>query len=68
MEKRVPAVYTAEEVAELLNMKKSTAYTYIKDAYEKKTAFPVVKICGQYRIPIKSFHIWLDGFYEEDED
>lgn len=68
MGKLEPIVYTAEEVGELLGMKKSTGYTFIKEVYEKKNAFPVYKICGQYRVPKKAFHIWLEGKYEEDEE
>ncbi len=68
MDKLEPIVYTADEISALLGMKKSTGYTFIKEVYEKKNAFPVYKICGQYRVPKKAFHTWLEGYYKEDED
>ena len=35
MEKLEAIVYTADEISALLGMKKSTGYTFIKEAYEK---------------------------------
>ena len=39
------------------------------DVYDEgKNAFPVYKICGQYRVPKKAFHLWLEGEFEEEEE
>ena len=68
MDKLDPIVYTADEISALLGMKKSTGYAFIKEVYEKKNAFPVYEICGQYRVPKKAFHLWLEGEFEEEEE
>lgn len=53
-------VLTAQEIAEICNLKTSTAYDFIKRAYEcDPQPFPIHKIGGQYRIPKDEFLFWL---------
>lgn len=49
-------VYTVEEIMNILEIGKTTAYQLVKSE-----AFHWVKVGGQYRISKKSFDAWLDN-------
>lgn len=48
------AVYTVEEIQQILQISRKTAYDLIKDP-----PFPVRKVLNQYRIPKREFEEWL---------
>ena len=48
------AVYTVEEIQQMLHISRKTAYDLIKDP-----PFPVRKVMNQYRIPKLEFEAWL---------
>lgn len=53
-------VLTVQDMAEICDLKKSTAYAFIKDAYESDPQpFPIHKIGGRHRIPKDEFIFWL---------
>ena len=49
-------VYTVDEVQDILNISKTSAYILVKSG-----AFHTVKIGGSYRVSKKSFDAWLEG-------
>jgi excisionase family DNA binding protein len=54
-------VYTVEEIMDILNIGKNTAYTLVNSG-----AFHFVKVGGHYRISKKSFDRWLDNIDSEN--
>jgi len=53
-------VLTAEDIMIVCNLKKSTAYSFVKEMYNRNPQpFPIHKICGQYRIPADEFFVWF---------
>lgn len=48
-------VYTVDEIQDILDISKTTAYSLVK-----QQQFRCVKIGGHYRISKKSFDNWLD--------
>lgn len=55
-------VHTVQDIMKILNISKSKSYDFIKEAYESKTMFRVIKIVGSYRISKESFDKWLKEF------
>ena len=55
------ATYAVREIAEMLNMKRSSVYKFIKETYDSGKPFCVRRIGGQYRIPKDVFDRWLRG-------
>jgi excisionase family DNA binding protein len=55
-----PRTYRVEEIAEILEIGRTSAYNLIKE--EK---FKVVRIGNAIRISRKSFDAWLDGQFGE---
>ena len=53
LEKRV---YTVEEIMEILNIGKNTAYALVNSG-----VFDFVKVGGHYRVSKRSFDQWLDN-------
>ena len=49
-------VYLVTDIMEKLNISKDIAYSFIKKGH-----FPVLKIKTAYRIPKKSFDMWLEN-------
>lgn len=49
-------VYTVEEIMDILNIGKNTAYALVNSG-----VFHFVKVGGHYRISKKSFDRWLDN-------
>lgn len=49
-------VYTVEEIAKVLNLKKTSAYALVKTE-----AFRSLRIGNSIRIPIDTFTTWLSG-------
>lgn len=60
VEKRV---YTVEEIMDILNIGKNTAYTLVNSG-----VFHFVKVGGHYRISKKSFDQWLDNMESKSSD
>lgn len=56
-----PKVYSISEVKDILGVSRTKAYEYIKQVYEDKGPFRVIKVGGNYRIIRSSFDKWLDG-------
>lgn len=54
MSNKNTAVYTVEEIQQILHISRRTAYDLIKDP-----PFPVRKVFNQYRIPKMEFEEWL---------
>lgn len=54
MSKNDTAVYTVEEIQQILQISRKTAYDLIKDP-----PFPVRRVLNQYRIPKLEFEAWL---------
>lgn len=50
------AAYTVEQIMELMQISKNSAYNLIHT-----DGFPVIKIGNIYRIPVDRFHAWLNG-------
>lgn len=53
-------VYTVEEIMDVLNIGKNTAYALVNSG-----VFHFVKVGGHYRISKKSFDRWLDNIDNE---
>ncbi|HEX3828053.1 MAG TPA: helix-turn-helix domain-containing protein [Sporichthyaceae bacterium] len=51
-----PAIYTVEEVAELLGVARSTAYELVRDG-----KIPARRLGGRWVISRARFHAWLDA-------
>ena len=58
MEKQI---YYVEDIIEILSLSRTKVYNFIKEVYEKKEPFKVLKIGGSYRIPKNSFDSWFNG-------
>ena len=54
-------VYLVPDIMKALGISRNTAYSFIKDVYEKKEPFPVLKIKTTYRIPKEPFDNWING-------
>ena len=54
-------IYTVADIQKILNLSQNTAYSFIRNCYENKINFRVLKIGRDYRIPITSFEKWLYG-------
>ena len=54
-------VYTVAEIQKILNISKNIAYDLVKE-----NLFPVIKIKSVFRIPKKSFHMWLDNITTDE--
>lgn len=55
-EKSNQRTYTVEEVMDILNIGRNSAYALVQSG-----VFHYVKVGGHYRISKKSFDNWLDG-------
>ena len=53
------AVYNLEDIQIILGISRSTAYKFIKEVYDKKDSFKVIKIGSTYRVPKEPFDKWL---------
>lgn len=47
--------YTVQDIMKILSISKTKAYDFIKDVYDTKTMFKVIKVVGSYRISKNSF-------------
>lgn len=56
-------VYTVDEIQDILDISRTTAYNLVK-----QQLFSCVKIGGHYRISKKSFDNWLDRQTEVQSD
>ena len=56
-------VYTVEEIMDILNIGKNTAYALVNSG-----VFHFVKVGGHYRISKKSFDRWLDNMESKGSD
>lgn len=56
------AVYTVQEVADLLGLALSGTYTLLKEG-----TIPSVRAGSRWLIPKGRFHAWLDGLDEDEE-
>ena len=56
MEKKV---YTVTDIQTILGLSRTKAYDFIKNAYNNKKPFPVIKIDSTYRIPKDKFDKWF---------
>lgn len=56
-------VYTVEEIMDILDIGKNTAYALVNSG-----VFHFVKVGGHYRISKKSFDKWLDNIDNENSD
>lgn len=56
MEKKV---YTVKDIQTILGLSRTKAYDFIKNAYNSKKPFPVIKIDSTYRIPKDRFDKWF---------
>lgn len=56
-------VYTVEEIMDILNIGKNTAYALVNSG-----VFHFVRVGGHYRISKKSFDKWLDNLDNESTD
>lgn len=61
-------VYKIPEIQEVLGMGRSKTYAFVKEVYDKKGPFRVIKIGESYRIPCHSFDQWLFGDEERVRD
>ena len=48
-------------IQKILNISKNVAYDLVKE-----NLFPVIKIKSVFRIPKKSFHMWLDNITTDE--
>ena len=56
MEKKV---YTVTDIQTILGLSRTKAYDFIKNVYNSKKPFPVIKIDSTYRIPKDKFDKWF---------
>lgn len=54
-------IYDVEEVCKLLGLGKSKTYEFIRQVYEDKEPFKVIKIGRQYKIFKESFDAWINN-------
>lgn len=54
-------VYDAEDIQKILKIGKNKVYTFLEDVYSNTHFFKVIKIGKLYRVPKKSFDLWLSG-------
>ena len=54
-------VYSAEEIQEILVIKRSATYNYLTKVYKDGGPFLVHKIGTMYRVPKEDFDAWLCG-------
>lgn len=54
-------VYSISEIKVILGISRTKAYEYVKNVYEKKEPFQVIKIGDNYRIVRSSFEKWFEG-------
>ena len=53
-------VLTVNDVKEILQISRKTAYNLVRQALATGDMFKVIKIGGVYRIPTEPFLNWLD--------
>lgn len=53
-------IYEVKDIQRILGIGRTTAYIFIKNTYENKQPFRVIKIGDTYRIPKASFDCWLN--------
>lgn len=58
MEKQV---YTVDEIQEMLGCGRNKAYQLVKDSYENRNMFPVIRLGKNFLIPKDAFHQWLNN-------
>ncbi len=54
-------VYEADDIQKILKIGKNKVYEFLEDVYSNTHFFKVIKIGKLYRVPKKSFDIWLSG-------
>lgn len=52
-------ILSVEDIQEVLQVGKNSAYDLVKKAYENKSPFPVIKIGRLYRVPKQKFMDWI---------
>ncbi len=54
-------VYIPPDIARILKISRTTAYSFVGEAYKKQEPFQVRKIGKSLRVPKASFDRWLEG-------
>lgn len=54
-------VYTVQEMQEMLNISRESAYRFAGEVYQKQEPFVILKIGKSFRIPKDSFDRWMKG-------
>lgn len=54
-------VYTVQEMQEILNISRESAYRFAGEVYQKQQPFVILKIGKSFRIPKDSFDRWMKG-------
>ena len=55
------ATYTAEEIMGMLQLKRTSAYEWLREIAKTGKPFRVLKIGKLYRVPRKDFDDWFNG-------
>ena len=53
-------VYNPEDIQAILGIGKNKVYDFLEDVYLNKHYFKVIKIGRLYKVPTKSFDMWLN--------
>ena len=56
----VSQVYDLQDIMSIMGLGRSSTYVWIKQVYEEQKPFRVIKIGNTYKIPKKSFDVWLN--------
>ncbi|MCD8326538.1 MAG: helix-turn-helix domain-containing protein [Lachnospiraceae bacterium] len=54
-------LYDVEDVQRILQVGRTTAYQFVREAYKNQKPFKVIKIGRVYRIPRQKFDEWVSG-------
>lgn len=54
-------VYSVQDIQDILGIGRTTAYEFIRNTYENRKPFKVIKIGDTYKIPKDSFDKWIEG-------
>lgn len=57
-------VYFPEDIQAFLGLGRSKTYDYLKEVYNNKSPFRVIKIGKLYRVPKLSFDNWINSVSE----
>lgn len=54
-------VYDAEDIQMILGIGRSKTYAFLREIYQRKEPFKVIRVGNLYKIPKKSFDKWLEN-------